>query len=278
MSLSNMENKATYIRLAALGDLEILSASYTTHSFSRHWHDTFGIGITEKGVETFDYDGIATYSTVGNVVLINPGVVHTGKAVNAEIGWKYRIMYPSPKSIQDIYQQLTGRQLASALYFPEPVVKDPECANQLYKLFVLIENSSSILECQSAFVMTMSEIIRRHTPSLYPITESGAEYTLVNTAQEYIQEHYAENISLSELATLTGFSQFYFVRAFQKHVGVPPHTYLILARIQKAKELLRKNYPLSSVAIGLGFTDQSHFTRHFKRVVGVTPKQFMCKI
>lgn len=278
MSLPIMQNKATYIRLAALGDLEILNATYTTHAFSRHWHDTFGIGITEKGVEMFDYDRVTTYSTVGNVVLINPGIVHTGKAVNTEVGWKYRIMYPAPRLIQDIYQQLTGRQSAAVPYFPAPVVTDPECAKQLYQLFVLLENSSSLLECQSAFVMTMSEIIRRHIPSLHSETMTGMEYALVNTAQDYIQAHYAANISLAELAAITGFSQFYFVRAFQKHVGVPPHTYQILVRIQKAKELLLKGHPLSSIALELGFTDQSHFIRHFKRVVGVTPTQFIGRI
>ena len=86
-----------------------------------------------------------------------------------------------------------------------------------------------------------------------------------------------ENITLDELATVTGLSRFHVVRAFAAEFGMPPHTYLIQVRLAKAKKLLASRIPLAIVAVEVGFADQSHFTRHFMRTYGVTPAEYAGK-
>jgi AraC family transcriptional regulator len=94
---------------------------------------------------------------------------------------------------------------------------------------------------------------------------------------EYIQEHLDAELTLDALATVAQLSPYHFARLFKNSTGLPPHRYIIARRVERAKELLRggDRLPLAEVATEVGFADQGHFTRHFKRLVGVTPKRFL---
>jgi AraC family transcriptional regulator len=93
---------------------------------------------------------------------------------------------------------------------------------------------------------------------------------------EYIIEHLDAELSLDHLAGVAHTSPYHFARLFKNSTGLPPHQYVITRRVERAKELLRDRdrLPLAEVAVETGFSNQSHFTHHFKRLVGVTPKLF----
>jgi AraC-like DNA-binding protein len=93
-------------------------------------------------------------------------------------------------------------------------------------------------------------------------------------AREVLEQRFAEPISLGELAAHAGLSPLYLVRAFHDAFGVPPHEYQIGVRVRRACELLCARRPASEVALRVGFSDLSHLTRHFKRLVGVPPGVF----
>lgn len=93
---------------------------------------------------------------------------------------------------------------------------------------------------------------------------------------EYINEHLHQDIKLIELAAITQLSSYHFLRLFKQSMKITPHQYILQRRIEKAKYLLHKSeLSIADIAIGVGFCDQSHFSRYFKRIVGVTPKQFL---
>jgi AraC-like DNA-binding protein len=96
----------------------------------------------------------------------------------------------------------------------------------------------------------------------------------VERAMRYLQERFSEPIRLDELSIATGLSRFHLVRAFTKQFGIPPHAYQIRLRIVRGRELLRAGIPIASIAAQLGFADQSHFTRHFKQALGITPTDY----
>jgi AraC family transcriptional regulator len=93
---------------------------------------------------------------------------------------------------------------------------------------------------------------------------------------EYIEEHLDGGLSLEQMAAVVRRSPYHFARQFRKSTGLPPHQYVILRRVERAKQLLQNgaNLSLAEVALDAGFSDQSQFCRHFKRLVGVTPRQF----
>ncbi|MEM8779760.1 MAG: AraC family transcriptional regulator [Cyanobacteria bacterium P01_G01_bin.49] len=104
---------------------------------------------------------------------------------------------------------------------------------------------------------------------------SGLSPRKLQQAVTYIQDNLAEDISLQAIATEVNMSRYYFCRLFKKSTGITPHQYLIKSRIERAQELLsRKHQSIADVSLQVGFANQSHFTKHFKRLVGITPKQF----
>jgi AraC-like DNA-binding protein len=107
----------------------------------------------------------------------------------------------------------------------------------------------------------------------------GPEHRAVKRAREYLEALRSENVSLERLAQEAGLSPFHLCRVFRQSIGLPPHAYqsLIraLIRARFAKTLLAKGLPISQAAVEVGFFDQAHLTRQFKRIFGVTPGQYM---
>lgn len=104
---------------------------------------------------------------------------------------------------------------------------------------------------------------------------SGLPRHKLRQAIDYIQAHLADNVSLEAIATEIGISRFYFGRLFKQSTGIAPYQYLIKCRVERAKVLLSQGSPSTAdVALAVGFSNQSHLTKHFKRLVGVTPKKF----
>jgi AraC family transcriptional regulator len=93
---------------------------------------------------------------------------------------------------------------------------------------------------------------------------------------EYIEAHLDAGPSLAQMAAVARLSAYHFARQFRAAVGLPPHQYVIARRVERAKQLLQVGTGLSlaEVAADAGFSDQSQFSHHFKRLVGVTPGQF----
>ncbi|MDU2064681.1 MAG: AraC family transcriptional regulator [Sporomusaceae bacterium] len=268
------KNKASCVRVADMNNLEIYKASYTTHAFSRHWHDGFGIGVIEDGCEVFDYKGDTQWAPQRSIVLMNPGVIHTGAAANQQIGWRYHIMYPSLRCLQKIAEQMDEKNNLIP-YFPNPVIVDNECAEKLLNLFALFEHFPLSMEHQSVFINTIATILQRHSTLTYVELNKKRDNKVVKVVKDYIHQYYNKSISLQELAIISGKSQFHLLREFEREMGIPPHTYQIFIRIQKAKELLLTGQSILAVAFETGFADQSHFNRHFKRILGITPREYV---
>jgi AraC-like DNA-binding protein len=100
----------------------------------------------------------------------------------------------------------------------------------------------------------------------------------IERAKHYLHDNFNESVSLDQLVALTRLSRFHLVRAFALHMGIPPHAYQLKLRIDRACALLRAGVSAAEAATQVGFADQSHFTRHFKRIRRITPGQYarMC--
>jgi len=92
---------------------------------------------------------------------------------------------------------------------------------------------------------------------------------------EYIEEYLDTDLTLAQMAAAVHLSVYHFARQFKAATGMPPHQYVVTRRVERAQQLLRKSdLSLVDIAASAGFSDQSPFSTHFKRVVGVTPRQF----
>lgn len=267
------QERVKFWRDPVLRGLEMLHATYVTYSFSRHAHEGFGIAIVESGVMEFDYRGASHLAPAGSVVITQPGEMHTGHAF-LETGWTYRTLLPAVDWLQQAATELSD-QSGAVPYFSSPVIHDTHLNQQLINLHRTLELSPSSLERESRFLWGLTQLIHgyaSHQPQMKPV---GQENGAVQLARDYLNCHYTQNISLDELATLVSLKPFRLLRAFRTQMGLPPHAYLNHVRVQQAKRLLALGDSIADAALATGFTDQSHLHRHFKKMVGVTPGQYV---
>jgi AraC-like DNA-binding protein len=251
---------------------EVLKATYITHSFARHTHDGFAIGVIECGAETFYYRGETHVAPEGSVVVIDPGEVHTGQAVTRE-GWKYRMIYPAADLLARAASEAAGQE-RDVPTFRMPAIYDPVLFENLRQTHIVLEQSPSALERETRLLWTLVQLVRRYATGRTVPSPLGAEHDALSRARQYIHDHYAEDISLETLAQTAHLSPFHLSRLFRERLGLPPHVYLTQLRISRAKDLLNCGWSIADVALATGFADQSHFNKAFKRTVGVAPGQY----
>jgi AraC-like DNA-binding protein len=270
--MSSGRERSKFWRAEEFGDLELLRATYFTHSFARHTHAGYALGVIETGTEEFWYRGAVHRAPAGSIALINPDEVHTGHAADRR-GWSYRVLYPGVELLRRAASEVAGRPRGVPL-FPEPVVRDAPLARLLRELHAALERSGCALERESRLVWTLTQLVARHAAQREPPGAPKRERRAVRLAREYVEDNHAHNISLEELSRVAGLSRFHLLRSFRAEVGLPPHSYLNQVRVYRVKEPLRSGAGIAEAALETGFADQSHLTRHFKRLVGVPPGRY----
>jgi AraC-like DNA-binding protein len=251
---------------------EMLRATYITHTFARHVHEGYVVGVVERGAESFEYRGEIITAVAGDVCVLHPDEMHTGQAATPD-GWSYRVLYPGADLMQRAAAELSGRPQGIP-YFPTPIIRDPALYESIRQLHIAIETSPLMLERETRLLWTLTELISRHASWQPEPKRSRVDDRVITQAKAYIDDHYGENIALETLAATVHMSAFHFSRMFRERVGLPPHTYLTQVRINRAKMLLDAGLPAVEVALETGFAQQSHLNRAFKRIVGVTPGQY----
>ncbi len=273
-----LKEQVKFWRDPVLRDLEMLRATYIDYSFSRHAHEGFGIAIVESGAMEFEYRGAMHVAPAGSIVVTHPGEMHTGQAV-LETGWTYRTLLPAVDWLQQAAAGLTEKRTSSMPYFASPVIHDTRLNQQMVALHATLENSPSALERESRFLWGLARLIQGYASDRPRAKALGKEHHAVQQIRDYLSAGYVNNISLTELATQVGLKPLRLLRVFKGEIGLPPHAYLTQVRVYQAKRLLTAGWSIAESAVETGFVDQSHLHRHFKKIVGVTPGQYVrgCK-
>jgi AraC-like DNA-binding protein len=263
---------ARYWRHRAMDGVDLLRARYVTHRYGRHAHETYTFGVIEAGVEEFEYGGRLLRAGAGAVALLDPDVVHTGQAGTAA-GWSYRVLYPKVSVVTDVAAELGWP--AGTPRFPQTVLYDPATAALVRSAHRSAEHGDDL--ASSTLLRTaLAELLRGHAaggPAASP-NRSRRAPAAVGVVRDLLHERLDDPPTLAELAAMTELSQFALLRAFRAEMGLPPHAYLNQLRVRRARLLLDDGVPAADVAAQVGFADQAHLTRHFKRVVGVPPAAY----
>ncbi len=253
-------------------DVGLLHAHYIQHAYPRHSHDYYVISLIERGRQSFTHKGIKHLTPPGGIILINPGEVHTGEAVD-EQGFEMRSIYPTTTHMEIAVFELTGHH--EALPFFNNVRVDHSWAmRSVLSLHRSISQEASTLEYESRFIWTLAQLIKRYADISSTEQKAVNEKKAIQMAIHYIEEFFAQGVSLNELAQHVALSPYYFLRVFCAEVGMPPYTYLESVRIRHAQRLIESGKSLAEVAIEVGFSSQSHLTRSFKKIIGATPGQY----
>jgi len=270
MELQASSDIVKFQRAPDLHGLEFLHATFVRHSFPRHTHDTFAIGVIEGGVQATYYNGSTHIATCRDICLINPGEVHTGFSPHPS-GWTYRVFYPEPSLLESVASEMLPRRCGLP-HFSSPVIKDPLLSTGILSLLKALDLSDVTIERETLLYSVIAQMISRHadTKGISPAPKR-VERRVIQVLLDYLDQHFAENVTLRDLSDAAGLSEFHLLRVFRAAVGLPPHAYVIQKRVDRARRLLLTGLSIADVSLEAGFADQSHFTRAFKRIVGVTP-------
>ncbi|HZZ12136.1 MAG TPA: AraC family transcriptional regulator [Paraburkholderia sp.] len=263
------QDSARYWRTPLLPGAELLTAEYHDHEFTPHWHDAYTIPVIVAGAECYRYLGSEYVAEAGSVPIINPGELHTGsKAVEA--GWRYRVMYAPVDFIHELASEIAGRPQALP-WFEPGVIRDPDLAQRLARAHCLLEAGDDPLAAEAAMLDAVSTLLVRYSQTAPPSPRVVTDDARIIAMKERLTGNLAESVTLAEVAEAAGLSAFHAARLFNQATGLPPHAWRNQVRLQRALAPLRAGVSVADVAAASGFTDQSHFTRHFRRMFGAPP-------
>jgi AraC-like DNA-binding protein len=240
----------------------------TRHTFSRHTHDQFGIGVIDRGAQKSLSGRGVVEAVAGNAITVNPGEVHDGSPIG-DGGRSWRMLYFDPLLIAHAAGEISCGNV-TAVEFSRPVIQDARIAahvRQFFSVATLAGNDAAALLREELLLTLLADVLREQSAS-----DNGASVpTAISHARSLIDDDPTAPVTLADLARASGLSQFQIVRGFAKATGMTPHAYLVQRRMHVARRLIACGKPLVEVAAVSGFADQSHMTRLFVRQYGMSP-------
>lgn len=251
--------------------IETIRAHFTGHAYDPHDHDECLIGVTEHGVQQFHCRRRTNISTPGRVILIEPGEVHDGHSPSEE-GFTYTMLYLPVPVLTGRAEGLRGMGGASPLGFRATLADDPGLALAIRTAFAAIHGAEGRLARDSG-LDALVERLSGHAapPGVSRRARPGSALLRVRAA---LHDRMAEDVGVEELAALTGMDRFRLTRQFREAFGQSPHAYLIRLRLKAARRLLASGMAPALAAAEVGFADQSHLGRWFRRAYGLPPAAY----
>lgn len=242
-----------------------IEARFGGHAYEPHRHDTYAIGLTLSGVQSFGYRGETRHSLAGDAIVLHPDEVHDGHA-GSEDGFRYRMLYVDPETVRAAMDD-ARRALP---FVPDGVTGDPRLAAALAPAFRDLGHELEPLEWTSIaadIATALTDIDRGRRTRAPGAVDRGA----VMRAKQAMLDTLDDGIDLDALETVTGLSRFALARHFRAVCGVSPHRWRVMRRIDRARTAIEAGSSLADAAMVAGFADQSHMTRHFKSAIGMSP-------
>jgi len=254
-----------FLRAPDVGGLQRFEAFFASHGYDLHRHDTYAIGHTLAGVQSFQYRGGWRHSLPGATIVLHPDEAHDGEA-GTESGFQYRMMYIEPALIQ---QMLGGQALP---FIKTGLSNDPRLFAATGALLRSLDYPLDPLEEQDA-LFDLAQAMS--TVSGAAGKRSGFDYVAAQRAREYIHGALDRTVTLDELAQHSGRDRWSLSRDFRLLFGTSPYRYLTMRRLDLVRALLIQGQSLVSAALIAGFTDQSHMTRQFSKTYGLSPARWI---
>jgi AraC-like DNA-binding protein len=242
------------------GLTEVLHATFASHAYPMHTHDAWTVLLVDAGVVRYDLDRREHQTVPSRVVLLPPRVAHDGRPASAH-GFSKRVLYLDTA-------QVDVRRLGRAVDRPDWT--DPALRTAVDWVHRAVEQPGDELEAESWLALATARL-GRHIAGADLVPTHGRAPTLARRLQDLLDAHVVDGISLATASAALGARPSHLVRAFGREMGISPHRYVVGRRLDLARRLLLAGKQPSHVAAEAGFHDQAHLTKHFRRMLGVTP-------
>lgn len=261
-----------FARHPQLPDIEVRVAHSSAACYGKHTHEEYSIGIIDAGAAMYVHGPHTARIAAGATVLIAPGLAH---ACNPEPGqvWSYRMMFLKVPWVQrNLGLDAMGAGDLLAPTFKQPLLESPSVYRSLDCICRGIASVSNPLAVEEELVGLLGTLIK---PVAMSATGTGLASPALQRAKALLNARLDEPVTLEELAQVSEMDAFQLIRKFKAAFGQSPHAFQLDQRINVSKRLLKEGFSLADVALQLGFADQAHFQRHFKKRHAITPKAYL---
>ena len=260
-----MERPAQWVRAwkpEVPGIHEVFHARFVDHAYPAHTHDTWTVFTLDEGSIAYDLERRHRGVRGSKLTLLPPHVVHDGRPA-AITGYRKRVLY--------VGTEILGEHLIGAVV-DRPDVLDHSLVRGFRSLHRALASPGDTFEAESIFALVTARLLEHlGDPSGDDVEPDGST---AEDLRDLLDARSFVGITLAEAGRILDVSPAHLVRAFTRRFGISPHRYLVGRRIDVARRRLLEGRPPADVAAEVGFHDQAHFTKHFKRHVGITPGSF----
>lgn len=237
-------------------------------TFPNHFHEHYVIGIIEEGKREM-ICGNFTYKVIpGDFILLHSGENHQCKPSGEQL-LQYRALNISEKIMKNVMKELTGKSFLPK--FQKNVFQDEEIQCVFLRLHQMIMEKSREFEKEEMFLLLMDMLLERYVKVVECCRRIDGNTESTEYICHFIEENYAQNLTLKNICQYAGVSKSTLLRTFTKEKGITPYRYLETVRVNQAKKMLEQGITTAEAALQTGFSDQSHFTKYFQRFTGITP-------
>jgi len=271
MPRTDTENITRYWLDRRTPGLSLLSADFTTHEYPTHIHEALLIAVTEAGGSEIKAGGVPDEAHSEALLVVNPTEPHSSRMLRSH-RWLYRSFYLEQAALNELMQGLGIHQVPT---FSRNIFHDRDLINDFLHLHhVLDDADTDQLRQRELLVGIFGRLVLRYGSTGRRVALAPRDQQVLKSVIGLMRDRYEECLTLHDLASAAGLTQFQLIGLFRRGVGMTPHAYLTQIRLEAARKQLTRQVPIALVAASSGFYDQAALTRHFKRCFGITPLQF----
>ena len=242
----------------------MLSVKGQKQAFPKHFHNTYCISLINKGIECVSFDNKNIISEAGFFSITNPKEIHANPLLKSEVLLDFDTLYVSQKLMNDLSK-------INNLHFEKRSFKDDDLRDVFIRIKenLIEKKSSEIAEYLQEFIGKITQYSFQKIPK-----NEFCFNKKWNLVFDFIEQNYLNKILIEDIASIVNMSKYNFAKTFKNTTGMSPINYILMKRVFLSKEEIKKQTKLTDLCYKYNFSDMAHFSKTFKRFIGVSPKQY----
>lgn len=240
-----------------------LKASVNKLILKKHSHEEYSLGVTLRGEQKYQLEGFSLTSYKNGITLFNPEQIHESKNGS----YDYVLLLIKPQLILECLEQKNNIKFDSSIIYNDKLKQD------ILNLSNAILMQKDELLCNELFLNVVDNFNKKNFRC-----DNKKEKDFIEKSKEMIYYEIENILNLEQLSQEFGISKFQFIRKFKANTGFTPYQYFLNTKLNQARKYLDSKKDLYGAIVEFGFSDLSHFNRHFKRVYGITPFEYISSI
>jgi AraC-like DNA-binding protein len=239
-----------------------------------HMHEEYQLNLNVEVPGGVYYRGAFHVVPSGQLAVVMPGEPHTPRdPADRDDVSTHLTIYVRPDAMREAATELAPKRTGLPAFY-DLIVDDAHVVERFARVHAALSSPSPALDREVRLAGLLSDLVERYA-RVTPAGSPASAHRAVRRARDYLHGNFLDNVTLTRLSEIAELSRYRLARLFSEDIGLPPHAYQTQLRLEHAKRLLLAGTPVSRAGHEAGFFDLSHFTRHFKRYVGVPPGAYV---